>query len=223
MSRGENSIMRSLSTSTLIALSLGLAGCGGGSTGFNQGLETVHQPVVSRTDYVIDVSGGGSGLAAGERERLAGWFASMRLGYGDRVSVDDSGDPYGSSGARAAIAALASQYGLLLADTAPVTAGEVPQGAVRVVVSRTKAEVPGCPDWGRGSTEIASSNMSNYGCASSTNLAAMVANPEDLIQGRDPVGANDASTSGRAIKQYRERKPTGDGDLKSETTSKGSN
>ncbi|WP_414901384.1 CpaD family pilus assembly protein [Sphingomonas flavalba] len=214
--------MRSLSTSTLIVLSLGLGACGTGSTGFNQGLETVHQPVVSRTDYVIDLASGGAGLAPGERERLAGWFASMRIGYGDRISVDDQA-AYGGANARDAVAQLAAEQGLMLADTAPVTAGEIPPGAVRVVVSRTRAEVPTCPDWGRGSTEMTGSNMSNYGCSVSTNLAAMVANPEDLIHGRDPAGANDASTSGRAIKQYRERKPSGDGDLKSETTSKGSN
>ncbi len=214
--------MRTFSTTALIALSVALGGCGMSKPTLNQGLESVHQPVVSRTDYVIDVAAGGNGLASGERERLIGWFDSMRLAYGDRVSIDDR-DPYGNAGAREAIAATAGRYGLLLSDSAPVTAGEVPAGSVRVIVSRSRAEVPGCPDWSRGSTELVGSAMSNYGCAVNSNLAAMIANPEDLIHGRDPVAGTDVDTAGKAIKSYRTRQPSGEKELTKETTGKGSN
>lgn len=219
MSRGT-STMRTLSTTGLIALALATGGCGMSKPTLNQGLESVHQPVVSRTDYVIDVAAGANGLAPGERDRLFGWFDSMRLAYGDRISIDDR-DPYGNAGARDAIATIAAHYGLLLSETAPVTAGEVPAGSVRIVVSRARAEVPGCPDWSRGSTELAGSAMSNYGCAVNSNLAAMIANPEDLVHGREPVGGTDASTANKAIKSYRDRPPTGEKELKQETTSKG--
>lgn len=207
--------MRRLSSSALIALALTLGACGTQ----NRGLETVHQPVVSRADYVFDVGADGGGLASGENERLAAWFSSMELGYGDRVSIDD---PSANSETREAVAALAARYGLLIADTAPVTAGQVTPGAARVVVSRTSATVPGCPDWSRPSDpELEGSTMSNYGCASSANLAAMVANKEDLIRGQDPIGSADASTAGKAIRSYRDRPPTGAQPLKSETTKGG--
>ena len=76
--------MHILTKSAVLGLSLALGACGTS----NRGLESVHQPVVSRTDYVIDLASGGGGLAAGEQERLAEWFSSIELGYGDRVSVD---------------------------------------------------------------------------------------------------------------------------------------
>ena len=46
-----------------IALSLGLmlAGCGGMAT--NRSLESVHQPVVERTNYTLDVTTGPGGLS----------------------------------------------------------------------------------------------------------------------------------------------------------------
>ena len=79
----------------LIAVALALAGCGTS----NRGMESVHQPVVQRTDYVIDLASAGAGLAAGEQERLDGWFRSIGLAYGDRVAIDD---PTGTAGGRAA-------------------------------------------------------------------------------------------------------------------------
>jgi pilus assembly protein CpaD len=64
---------------------------------------------------------------------------------------------------------------------------------------------------------------SNFGCATNSNLAAMIANPEDLIVGQDTSGADSASTAGRAIRVYRSRTPSGTQPLPSTTTSGGSN
>jgi hypothetical protein len=44
--------------------------------------------VVQRTDYVFDLAGGGSGVAGSELERLAAWFDTLGLGYGDRIMLD---------------------------------------------------------------------------------------------------------------------------------------
>ena len=46
----------------------------------NRSMESVHQPVVSRTDYVIDVQAAPNGLAPGEADRLTGWFDGLNLG-----------------------------------------------------------------------------------------------------------------------------------------------
>lgn len=208
--------MRPILPPALLALTLALAGCGGT---VNRGLESVHQPVVSRTDYVVDVAEGSNGLAPGERERLEGWFRSIGLAYGDRISVDD---PTGSPAAREDVAAVAGRHGILVSRLAPVTAGPIEPGTLRVVVSRASAVVPNCPDWSRhASPEFVGSGMSNYGCAANTNLAAMVANPEDLVRGEDPAGTIDASTAGKAIKSWREAKPTGEKGLKIESTKGG--
>src|SRR3546814_11334058 len=84
-------------------------------------------------------------------ERLDGWFSSIGLAYGDRVSIDNP-DSYANAGVRDDVARLLGNYGMLLSDVAPVTAGSVPGGTVRIVVSRSVASVPGCPD-GRSSEE----------------------------------------------------------------------
>jgi pilus assembly protein CpaD len=210
--------MRRITTTSLLALGFGLAACGP----VNRSLDSVHQPIVSRSDYVLDVSvDHGGSLASGEGRRLDGWFDSIKLGYGDRIAIDD---PAGSSGysARNQVAQIAARYGLLLSSVPPIATEGVPYGALRVVVSRSTADVPHCPDWDRISQpEFAGSAMSNYGCSVNTNLAAMVANPEDLVRGQIGDDRGDAQTANRALKVYRDSIPTGVAGMKSETTKGG--
>jgi pilus assembly protein CpaD len=208
--------MRTTELTVLIALGLSLAGCGSNA---NTGVDTIHQPVVSRSDYVLDVDAdGGSGLSNASRSRLNDWFQSLQLAYGDRVAVDLP-DGYENGAARASVAAIADRYGLLLEQHAPITTGEVPSGSIRIVVSRMKATVPGCPDWsGKPIYDFHSKTASNFGCAVNSNLAAMIADPQDLITGRASESTSSSSTAGKAIKTFRETAPTGAGGLKSPTS-----
>ncbi len=208
--------MRLAPTAAILALGLTLGACGPD----NRGLESVNQPVVNRTDYVLDVPAVGLGSRSSpEAQRLADWFASLELGYGDRVSIDESAAYAGLS--RDVIASIAARYGLLLGDAAPVTAGAIEPGMVRVIVSRTVASVPTCPNWERkAAPEFASSTMSNYGCATNSNLAAMIANPEDLVRGQAGA-ASDARTTAKAIKIYRDAEPTGKQGLEKNDTKGG--
>jgi pilus assembly protein CpaD len=198
----------------LIGLALALTACGT----VNRGMESVHQPVVQRTDYVIDLAAAGDRLAPGERDRLDGWFRSIGLAYGDRVAVDD---PSGAGQGAADVNELLSLRGMMIAGAAPVTARALPAGAVRVVVSRAAASVPGCPDWSRpAAPEFSGSTMSNYGCALNGALAAMVADPQDLVHGRTTDGPTDPLTSDKAIRTFRDTPPSGTKGLKVESTSK---
>lgn len=207
----------SRTTSAAIALSLGLALAGCGGMPGNRSLESLHQPVVERSLYSLDLTTGPGGLSHPEQQRLVGWFEAMGLRYGDRVMVDD---PLQSSATRSAVEAAAARFGLLLGAEAPVTPGYVNAGSVRVVVSRSKAHVPGCPDWSANSdVNLANATSSGYGCATNGNLAAMVANPEHLIQGDSSKGDTVVSSSTKAIDTYREAKPTGSNGLKASTTS----
>lgn len=184
-----------------IALSLGLAlaGCGGMPT--NRSLESFHQPVVERTNYTLDVDTGSGGLAYTEQRRVAGWFEAMGLKYGDKVTIDD---PLTSPATRSAVEALAGRYGILVGDTAPVTVGHVNAGTARIVVTRAKANVPGCPDWSKKSdANYWNATSSNYGCAVNGNMAAMVADPEHLIKGAEGGSDTVIMSSNKAIKTYR--------------------
>lgn len=183
-----------------------LAGCGGT---LNRGLESVHQPVVSRSDFSFDLSTDPAGLAPGEERRLAGWMTSLHVGYGDQLSIDD---PTADPRARAGVAAEAARFGLLVSEDAPITGASVTPGTVRVVVSRMKAVVPHCPDYTHESQpEFNSETSSNFGCAINSNLAAMVANPGDLVRGEQGSGTIDPITASRAIDAMRRATTTGGG------------
>ncbi len=209
------------SSAALLVLGISLGACvhepatNGLSAHYNPSLYSVNQPVVQRTDYVLDLGAGG-GVAPDELGRLGDWFDSLGLGYGDRVSID-TGSSYVDPASRDAIARVAGSYGLLLSDGAPVTAGRPQSGAVRVVVSRMTASVPDCPQWNSEEIGARVTTSPNFGCATNSNLAAMIADPTDLVRGQTSVGGTDAATYSKTVKVFRDRKPSGtDGAIKVE-------
>lgn len=211
--------MKITAAALTLALALAASGPAGAREKSNPSLNSVNQPVVSRVDYVIDLASTGNGVPDSELYRLADWFDSLQLGYGDAISVDVGG--YGDERARQDVAGVAAEYGLLLSNGAPITAGSVQSGSVRVIVSRSEASVPGCPNWSEtGETGARVTTSSNYGCAVNSNLASMVADPNDLVLGQVGSGRNNAATASKAIKLYRETQPTGAQGLK-ETVTKG--
>lgn len=184
----------------LIAASLSLTGCG--SLSKNTSMYSVHQPVVERTNFVIDLASDGNGIASADQTRLGEWFDVLGLGYGDRISIDN-GDGYVSNDAARDVAAAAQKRGMLVADTAPKTPGEIAPGNIRVVVTRSKASVPSCPNWSTTSeSNFNAGNHSNHGCATNSNLAAMVADPEDLVRGRES-GRLDRNSGKAAVNAYK--------------------
>ena len=183
----------------------------------DRGVESVNEPAVTRADYVFDAAAPGGSLAPAEKARLDAWFRGLGLGYGDAIYVDA---PYADA-ARYEVAQVAGNYGMMLEPGAPVTAGPVSPGSVRVIVSRSRAEVPGCPNWSVPSQpNYNNRSMSNFGCGVNSNLASMVANPEDLVHGREGgIGSNAAGT--KAVILYQTTPPTGSKGLQ-ETSTKGS-
>ncbi|KQM20620.1 CpaD family pilus assembly protein [Novosphingobium sp. Leaf2] len=204
------------STALTAGLALALSACGGIPT--NRSMYSVHQPVVEKVQYAMDVTTSGSGLAYGEQSRLADWLEALRPRYGDKVYLDD---PASSPATRSAVEAVAARYGVLLGDGVPETADMIPAGTARIIISRAKASVPGCPDWSaKNDFNPNNATSSNYGCAVNSNLAAMMANPEDLLHGNDDTG-NTVRTSNKAIQAWREASPTGKGNIVSGTSTKG--
>ena len=194
-----------------------LAGCQGTQ---NRGLESIHQPVVDRTDYAFDVAVTPNGLAPGEADRLDGWLSSLRLGYGDRVAIDAASSDVAA--AKSAVRHEVARYGVLLSDAAPVTPAPVTPGTLRIVVSRMHASVPGCPDHSKNPMmDFESNTNSNFGCAVNTNLAAMIANPEDLIHGQSGNGTIDSAVATKAIETFRKKPNSGAVDLKTQSTTSG--
>ncbi|WP_137871135.1 CpaD family pilus assembly protein [Sphingopyxis sp. 2PD] len=211
--------MKKIATWTVLALSASLAGCTGTAYS-NRSLDSVHQPVVRNAIHQFDVAASSGELAPSEQSRLQGWFDAMGVRYGDRISIEDS-SVYGATSAQATVRSMVARRGLLVSDAVPVTTGAVPQGHLRVIITRASAFVPGCPDWSsKSSINTANATSANYGCATNSNLAAMVADPNDLIKGARSDG-NDPSMATRAIKTFREKPPTGAGELRGEKTNEG--
>ena len=190
-----------------IALSLGLAvaGCAGMPT--NTSLYSTKQPVVEKTNFTFDVATNGGGLAISEQQRLNGWFEAMDLRYGDRITVED---PANNPAVANAVNDLAGRYGLIVEKTAPTTSGYLNPGQARVVITRSSASVPDCPDWSeKADANYLNATSAGYGCAVNSNIAAMVADPQDLLEGKKGSGETTIATSNKAITTYRETAPTG--------------
>lgn len=203
-----NSFKRATASALALSLGLALAACGGDGP-HNASLNSIKQPVVERTNYMFDLAAGTSGLTVPEQQRLADWFETLDLGYGDRVSVDDA---LASRAVRDDIAGIAARHGILLSDGTPVTQGFVNPGNVRVIVTRSTAHVPDCPDWSNQfGTTLANTMSEGHGCAVNSNFAAMVADPEHLLEGAKGTGETTVMTSNAAINSFRDRAPTGNG------------
>ncbi len=197
--------MRNVKILMAAAASVTLAGCGANSLGTaNTSMYSIHQPVVERTNFAIDLASDRGGLSSAEQGRLGDWFDAIDLSYGDRVSVDH-GAGSSNSAVNVAVAKVAANRGLTMAGPAPVTAGQVAPGMVRVVVTRSNASVPSCPDFSVDhDRNYNASNHSNYGCSVNSNLAAMIADPEDLVRGRENKRL-DANSGKNAVGAYRSK------------------
>jgi pilus assembly protein CpaD len=201
-----------------VLLASAVAGCmTPGAPLADRGVESVNQPVLARSTFTVDLAAPGGIVPSSELTRLDGWFRSLDLGYGDSIYVDGA---Y-SETARAQVAEVAGVHGMMVLPAAPVTAGMVPDGSVRVVVNRTRAEVPGCPNWTVPSQpNFENRTMSNFGCAVNSNFAAMVADPQDLFHGREGTAVGDAITAAKAVDLYRSQAPTGKDGLQEINTQK---
>ena len=206
----------------LLIASAALAGCSyHASKGdlADRGVDPVNVPVVTRADYVFDAAAPGGSLVPAEKARLDAWFRGLDLGYGDTIYVDAPG----GDGARYEVAQIAGAYGMMVQPGAPVTAGLVAPGGVRVIVSRTRAEVPGCPNWSTPSEpNYNNRTMSNFGCGVNSNMAAMIADPNDLLHGREGTGVGNNAAATKAIIFYKTAPPTGQKGLQS-VSAKGGN
>ena len=75
------------------------------------------------------------------------------------------------------------------------------------VVTADRAVVPNCPNWKSGGLDSGALTDTNYGCAINSNLAAMIADPLDLIHGKSS-DVTDTGSATRAIKAWRDAEPT---------------
>lgn len=175
-----------------------LAGC---STAGNWSeVQVPKQNKVEAVRLVHDVKfASGSQISNVEMAQLDGFIARHDLGYGDRVYVLLDNSTASSQRAKNVLNYMKA-HGITANGLASV---EAQPGMVRVVVNRHIVVPPNCPDWSKPMTsDYSNTPMSNLGCATTANLGTMVADPSELIQGRNP-GAVDAEGATGAVRRYR--------------------
>ena len=72
---------------------------------------------------------------------------------------------------------------------------------------RFVAQGPTCGEFGNLARSAGNTPYDNFGCAIAANIAAQVANPEDLLTPRDMTPA-DAARRGTVMTKYRAGEPT---------------
>jgi pilus assembly protein CpaD len=70
------------------------------------------------------------------------------------------------------------------------------------VDARGALTLPACPNWSQyPASDFSNARSSNFGCSVATNLGLMVANPADLVAGRE-LSAADATPAVNGVTRY---------------------
>lgn len=191
------------------ALALGLAGLAGGCTSQSQWHDTAtakrNTVELVRMTHMVEYDAGASRLSAAQAAALDAFMAENGLRYGDEVWVDAGTGPLASA-RREAVISRFREMGITVSD-ADLAYGPAPaRNEARVIVGRYVVTPPDCPDWRKPSDrDYLNTPSSNMGCATMTNLGLMVANPKDLLHGREH-GSADTERVTDAVNKYRSGK-----------------
>lgn len=174
----------------------------------------VHPILVSQepTTMTLSVAPGSSGLTNSQAAQADGFLRHFRTtdaGNSKLVISVPTGGPNETAAMRAVgqLNGLAKEAGF--ADNAlevrPYRAGKA-SAPIRFSYMRYVAQGPHCGEWPTNlAKDYRNLNYHNFGCAQQKNLAAMVANPADLVtpRGMDPA---DAERRALVFDKYRQGK-----------------
>lgn len=154
----------------------------------------------------------------GEMERLADFLAPYDEGAGAYVFVDAGAGVTGDALARQRLQrvhGVISSRGFTLRklpqDPAGLPATASDPRMVSVFLGEYVVTAPDCPDMRKQtSADFTNTPASDFGCSTVTNLGLMVANPSDLVVGRDP-GPADAERAVLGVQRYRKPPAKKDG------------
>ncbi|HKX10880.1 MAG TPA: CpaD family pilus assembly lipoprotein [Stellaceae bacterium] len=144
-------------------------------------------------------------LAQNEQESLGAFLQAAQVTTDDPIYLEGASADRLSSARISALARDLTRRGFSVA-TLPAAPDAVPRNALLVVVERYVVTPPDCPNWTKSqSGDHENAQNSNFGCSDATNLGLMVADPRDLVIGRQ-LGPAGAAQAGLAIQRYREGK-----------------
>lgn len=173
------------------------------------------EPVVQQFSYGTDIhfTAGMGALDVDEAERLVSYLKRMTIGRYDRIALvvfeTDTGVPLIVNRRIRSVQDVLAAEGFRVNEIRRSSlSGEIGADRLRVLVDRYLVTQPGCPDWTKAATgSFDNQTHSNWGCATATNLGAMIAEPRDLLTGRDDhVG--DGAHAIRSVQKYHDGETT---------------
>jgi pilus assembly protein CpaD len=162
----------------------------------------------SYRELKVNFAGGAEGISADDAVKFDEFLADFRAHGNGSLGISVPG----GAASRAAITFFAERAAAtgISRDKILVSTHDVANGDFRVDVSYIAytASTQACRDWSEN-LAFSADNLTpkNFGCSVQHNIAAMVADPRDLLKPRrfDPADANRAGT---VITNYEQGKPT---------------
>ncbi|MCW5731764.1 MAG: hypothetical protein KIT20_13480 [Alphaproteobacteria bacterium] len=195
-----------------LLLSLGIALALPALAGCSVGRLEAETPRETRVDLVafrhpLRFQPGASHLALQEERALADFLKRIGAGYGDQAVLvapqAAAGNEFLLEGREETLERALGRFGLRLAGTGFSDTPEPGAERFELLVHRHVATPPSCPGYNRSLfDEAAARSLNVLGCANAANLGMMVANPGDLVHGRNP-GPADGTFAARQIDRYR--------------------
>ena len=153
--------------------------------------------------HMVAFTGGERGLGESQSDALDDFIRSNRINARDQIVVQPGAGGRAAMGHVAAIKSAFAHRGLVASESAPATgAGAPANNEVAVLITRAVV-IP--PDCAVPQPEPTLRPDQPWGCHVNAALGMMVANPLDLVEGRD-LGPADAAQASGAMRRYREDK-----------------
>jgi len=156
----------------------------------------------SRTTHAAVYARGATELSPAEQARLSDFLYTAEAQPHDTIYLESASGDHLAAGRINVLSRELEHRGFDVA-TLPSVRDAVPANSLLVVVERYVATPPSCPNFTKSSAEDHdNAPPSNWGCSNQNNLGLMVANPRDLVIGRQPT-PEPADAAVLAIQRYR--------------------
>lgn len=139
-----------------------------------------------RSEHTVVFARTASAVSAEEQKELADFLGNAGVAGNSVVRVEQA--PAGSRRiTRLRVANITSWLRRHGYQTEPFAVTPAEDGVVHLQVEKLVAVAPNCPNWDiHPYFEFGANPYPNLGCADRTNLAAMVVDPQDLVDGQTP-------------------------------------
>ncbi|MBX4929474.1 CpaD family pilus assembly protein [Rhizobium binae] len=208
-------ISRAVFVTAAVSMAI-LSGCAGPhdqltTGGIPDDYRARHPIIVTEAEQTVDIPVASTDrrLTIAQRDLIRGFAANyISRASGPVYVLSPEGSPNSAAAhqLRNQVRAELASRGIAsskIINTSYAAAGAGDAAPIRLSFTGTTAITTQCGQWPKDiSNDFANQNYYNFGCATQNNLAAQIANPEDLVapRGMTPI---DAQRRNNAIQEYR--------------------